>query len=268
MSAPSTCVGSGDAGDAQVDFHEVVEAAERLPRAGGGHLGLLVLGVALRRLCLGRRGERFAVGFDQPFDQLGIDARQQVLVGVDRMPGGEQTIGVGPGQRGDVEELLALRRDAGQDGLEQHGEQAEQVERIAARRMQFALPPFLLGKFPGLDAVDVLVGGVGEQHDLAHRLGEFARLVVLGDSRRGGADGADRRQLGGGRRQLPGEAFGDEAGGAAGDIDVLADQVGIDAGDEILEVEVDVLHTCRQLGGVVIAQPLRVEAGGEVALRR
>ena len=48
--------------------------------------------------------------------------------------------------------------------------------------------------------------------------------------------------------------FADEAGAAAGDVDVLADQIGIDARDEVLEVEVDVFHRAVQLGGVVVAR--------------
>jgi hypothetical protein len=41
--------------------------------------------------------------------------------------------------------------------------------------------------------------------------------------------------------ELAAEAFGQEAGGAAGDVDVLADEVGVDAGDEVVGVEVHVL---------------------------
>ena len=39
----------------------------------------------------------------------------------------------------------------------------------------------LLGDLPGLLLVDVLVHAVGEEHDLADRLAELARLVVGGD---------------------------------------------------------------------------------------
>jgi len=132
--------------------------------------------------------------------------------------------------------------------------------------VQFNFPAFLLGQFPGLDAVDILIGGVGEQHDFAHGFAEFARFVKFGNPAGRFLNRLDRRQVGVGRRQLAVEPFGDEAGRAAGDVDILADQVGIDARREVFEVEVDVFHRRRQLGGVVIAQPFRVEAGIEIAL--
>ena len=55
------------------------------------------------------------------------------------------------------------------------------------------------------------------------------------------------------------EALVDEAGATARDIDELADQVGIDACDEVVEVEVDVFDRRSQLRGVVIAEIGRVE---------
>ena len=68
--------------------------------------------------------------------------------------------------------------------------------------------------------------------------------------------------------ELTAKALGDETGGAAGDIDVLADQIGVDARDEVLKVQVDVLDLAVQLGGVVVAQPLGVQTLVEIALRR
>ncbi len=63
------------------------------------------------------------------------------------------------------------------------------------------------------------------------------------------------------------EALIQEACGAAGDVDVLAHQVGIDARDEVLGVEIDVLDAAVQLGGDVVAQPFGVQADLEVAQR-
>jgi hypothetical protein len=66
---------------------------------------------------------------------------------------------------------------------------------------------------------------------------------------------------------LPAKALGEEARSAAGDVDVLADEVGIDAGDEVLGVELDILDAGVELGGDVVAQPLGVQPQLEVAQR-
>jgi hypothetical protein len=63
------------------------------------------------------------------------------------------------------------------------------------------------------------------------------------------------------------EALDHEAGGAAGDVHVLADQVAVHAGDEVVEVQVEVFHARVELGGEVVAQPFRVHAGVDIALR-
>jgi hypothetical protein len=58
LSAPSTCLASADARDAQVDAHEIVDAdvrpgdaADSRLRDGNGSRLLLLLGVFLRRAC-------------------------------------------------------------------------------------------------------------------------------------------------------------------------------------------------------------------------
>ena len=111
LSAPSTCCGVDDARDAQLDFGELVdgdewrcdgrplapagrqqtrslsvagEGGEGRVRGCSGHDVLLVLGMPLRRMGLPRRLQAFLVGFDQRVDLLGVDARHQVLVLVDR----------------------------------------------------------------------------------------------------------------------------------------------------------------------------------------
>jgi len=63
---------------------------------------------------------------------------------------------------------------------------------------------------------------------------------------------------------LPSKRLRDEPGGAARDVDVLADQVAVDAGDEVLGVELDILDARIQLGRIVVAQPLRVHPELEV----
>ncbi len=130
--------------------------------------------------------------------------------------------------------------------------------------------PGCLASFPGLVAVDVLVDLVGQQHDLAQRLAELAALVQLGDgvARARAALSSRARALDADvGRQLAAEALAEEARRAAGDVDVLADQVGVDARDEVLGVEVDVLDARVELGGDVVAQPFGVQAQLEVLQR-
>ena len=51
----------------------------------------------------------------------------------------------------------------------------------------------------------------------------------------------------------------DKAGAAASNIDQLANQVGVDAGDKVLEVQVDVLDCRTELCGLVVAQEARIQ---------
>ncbi|MNC76771.1 hypothetical protein D3C75_1285710 [compost metagenome] len=66
-------------------------------------------------------------------------------------------------------------------------------------------------------------------------------FVGLGDGRGGGLEGLPQFRLGVGVDHHPIVALVDEAGAAAGDVDHLADQVGIDLLHEVLEVEVEVV---------------------------
>ena len=55
------------------------------------------------------------------------------------------------------------------------------------------------------------------------------------------------------------EALADETGTTAGDVHDLADEIGVDAGREVVEVQIDVVDTRTQLGGEVITQVLGIE---------
>ena len=68
--------------------------------------------------------------------------------------------------------------------------------------------------------------------------------------------------------QLAIEIFADEVGGTACDVDVLADQVTVDAGNEILGVEINVFDLGIELGRNVVAQPFGVHADVQIAKRR
>ena len=129
--------------------------------------------------------------------------------------------------------------------------------------MQFGFLAFLLGQFPRFAFVDHDVGRISQRHDFAQGAAELALLVSLRDVRRGVAQGFEPRSVG--ASQLAGEFLADETRAAAGDIDVLANEIGIDAGDEVVEPQVDIFHRAVQLGGVVVAQPFRVKSLGEIA---
>src|SRR5690606_13054971 len=126
-----------------------------------------------------------------------------------------------------------------------------------ADRLYFLLLAVLLVQRPGGLVGDPGVGLVGQGHDFAHGAGEVALLVGLGNGR-GGADegvGQFRRRVG--RDHHATVALVNEACAAAGDIDHLADQVGVDLLHEVFQVQVQVFHAPAQLGGVVVAQVFR-----------
>jgi hypothetical protein len=61
-------------------------------------------------------------------------------------------------------------------------------------------------------------------------------------------------------QQLAAEALGDEAGARLAMLMYLPTRSELTRLDEVVEVEVDVLHRAVELGGEVVAQPFRIEA--------
>ena len=103
-------------------------------------------------------------------------------------------------------------------------------------------------------------------HHLAKRFAEFARRVELGDL------AALRLELAKKRRsrwlaEHAAELAVDKHRGAARDVDVFADQVAVHPCDEVFRIEIEILDVGVELGGDVVAQPLRVHAELEVAQR-
>src|SRR5690606_16411236 len=90
-------------------------------------------------------------------------------------------------------------------------------------------------------------------HAFAHR----ARLRVPAVAGAGGRAG----------RQHVAESGLEQLRAAAGDVDELADQVAVHAGDEVRQVQVEVVDAAGGLGGEVVAQRLRVQAAVEVGAR-
>ena len=76
---------------------------------------------------------------------------------------------------------------------------------------------------------------------------------------RRGSEFLEQRRVGERTGQAPVEPFADEPGTAARDVDEFADQVGINACDKVVEIEVDVLDCLAELRGVVIAEMAGVE---------
>mmetsp|Transcript_31905 Transcript_31905/g.74920 ORF Transcript_31905/g.74920 Transcript_31905/m.74920 type:complete len:389 (-) Transcript_31905:1741-2907(-) len=243
-------LGLDDLGDAQVDLSEVVDL----------DLGrnVFTAGDDLRR----RRR------LEQRLDLAQVHALHQVLVGAD-LVAAERAGAVAPLQRLDLQEGFDLLGQRRQHRLQVDRQQPEGLDADAADIVQGRVHAVLLGQFPGLVLVDELVDLVGQRHDLAQGLAELAGFVELGDGAALRAQCIQQRaafhaEVG---AQAAVEALGQEAGGARGDVDELADQVAVDAGDEVLGVEVDVLDAVVQLGGDVVAQPFGVQAQAQVLQR-
>ncbi len=120
---------------------------------------------------------------------------------------------------------------------------AEQVDADGAYLVQRGILAFLLGQHPRRLVIDVFVGKVSQAHDFAQRLAVVALFIALCDDL--AAAGEFAHQLRHAailqllcRRQLAIEFLAEETGGAAGDVDVLADQVAVHLGHEIVEAEV------------------------------
>ncbi len=252
-------LGLGDARHTQVHLGEVVDA-DGLGDGFHDGLGLVLLVFGMADLRLGLLGGRHALGVigDQGVDLLGVHAGHQVLVGVDTL---RQFGGVAPQEVTVEAEQLAGHAPGGggQHRGEQHRQQLEAVQGARADVLQFRALAFVLGQHPGLCAIEFLVDAVGYRHDVAHGLTEFTGLIGLLHLRRSGAglggEGPGVTRIG--ERAV--EVLGDETGGAAGDVHVLADQIGVHARHEVFQVQVDVVDAGAQLGGEVVAQPFRIQ---------
>ncbi|MNV17558.1 hypothetical protein D3C71_1083510 [compost metagenome] len=178
--------------------------------------------------------------------------------------GGERLGDIAPAAHRCIEERFGLQRGGRQHRLERRHQHAEQIQALGADRLQFGVGAFLLGDHPRLGVVDVLVGFVGQRHGQADGSGRVVALVSLAHRRQCRDEavvlGRVRQHVG----QLAVEALGDETGAAAGQVDELADQVGIHAGGEVRQVQVKVVHAAGGLGREVVAQRFRCQAGIQV----
>src|SRR5471032_2288308 len=221
----------------------------------------------------------------QRFDHLRVHARHQMAVGADGAAqhavrhGVAKHLRIGPAKLLVVQERGHIFGHARQYRRQQDGQLAEQDQGGGADIVQLSRLVGILGQYPRFVFIDILVGDVGDFHDFAQGLAEFAVFKVLGDAglalddhaidvmREGAAD-PRLRAVRQGACQLAIETLGDKAGATAGDIHVFADQVAVYAGHEVVAVEVQVFHFRVQLESDVVAQPFRVHAQVQVAQRR
>jgi hypothetical protein len=168
-----------------------------------------------------------------------------------------------------------LARDAFGGGRQHRREvdrqRAEAAHHVAAHRVQQPAACGILGQLPRLVAVEVLVRVVGDAHHLTQCLAVLALVEELPDLLARGECHRMRARRRAGRILRRGEPTvelpHEEARRAAGDVDVLADEVAVDPLLEVVRIEVDVLDVGVELRSDVVAEPLRVHADFEVAQR-
>ena len=125
----------------------------------------------------------------------------------------------------------------------------------------------VLRQRPRLGLVECFVDSVSERHRVAHDLRILSPVVSF----RGVAETrpeplVQKVDVGARHRSVTVEVFGYELCRAAGDIDVLPNQIAVDSSDEIIRIEIDVLDLVVEFGGDVVAQPFRVQAEVEIVV--
>src|SRR6185437_8873948 len=115
--------------------------------------------------------------------------------------------------------------------------------------------------------VEFLVDAVRDSHDLAGGTTELPRVIAVGDDPSCAASLRYQLLEVAAVAQLTTKVLRDEISGAAGDVDVLADQIAVHTRDEIVAAEVQVLDVRIQLSRDVVPEPFRVHAHGQVPQR-
>src|SRR5690606_39296565 len=189
---------------------------------------------------------RFSGRLEQLVEQGGFYALHQMLEVRD---GGGQHAGVGPGEVAAFAEQF-LCDAAGEHRQHRSAHDRQRLEAGQCPRADVLQPGagFVVGrldafgKHPRLGRVEGLVDDVGLRHDATDRPAVFAVFEVgahlvryIGELCLHGFGIADIRQL-------AIEQLGDEVGGAAGDVYVLADQVAVDPCHEVVGIEIQVFN--------------------------
>ncbi len=187
---------------------------------------------------------------------FGVNALHHVLEVSDGCPGQWCLCLVPVGDRV-IEQLAGLLCESGQYGCEVDGELSEEVQRNTADILEFFLSVGVLVEDPGRGIFDEPVGTVGQCHHFSHGQVEVTRFVGFRDAVSGiGGIGEQSTVLG---IVVRGVLSGEELGGSAGEVDQFADQVRVHLGGEFFEVEVEVIESRAEFGGVVVSEPCRVE---------
>ena len=206
--------------------------------------------------CIG--GQVFPGSFDHGLDARRFDTGQQWLKRIQLMVG-QQGLVIFPAERRHIEEVLGGGGQIWHHRLEQDDQLAEQVDTQRADGLHFCLLAVLFVECPGRLFGNPGIGAIGQRHGFAHGAGEVTFLIGVGNSRYSGKEGCSQFRCRVGVDHDTLVAFVDKAGTATGDIDDLADQVGVDLLHKVLKVEVEVLDAAAQLAGIVVTQVFRVQ---------
>ena len=190
-----------------------------------------------------------------------------MLVSRDWTMRGERQVGVGPAQRLDGQEAFNRGGQLRQHRFERERQQAEGFETDRAGFVQAYRIGRVFSLVPRLGAVDIGIDAVGQFHHLTQRAAIVAAFVQRGDLRQSGTQRVEQRMIHGAVLHARVETLDQEAGCAAGDVDVFADQIAVDPSDKIIEIQIEIFHRAVELGGKVITQPLGVQAAVDHALR-
>ena len=187
---------------------------------------------------------------------FGVDAAREVLVlsKLDALDGRVAGIPCPLRLAEELHRLVCVDRE---NGLQVNSKDAERVERSReddTRRLRVGLH-----RLPRLPAVEILVRRVSEPTDLDDRQVEAAVLVVARNRLSAVAELLQKRQLlvvPGKRGELAVELLLEHLRGARGDVRDLADEIGVDALDEVREIQVHVVGRAAELRGVVVPERL------------
>ena len=252
-----------DARDAQIDFGKILDRHLALGTACSGGLGRC----GARDTGLKQRSARRLGSFQQRVDLFRLDTREQMRVRRNRR---RLFPCVGPDEFAAEAKKIArhTRRRCRQHRCKQHGQQLKALQRLRANRLQRVTTGRILRKQPRLRGIECFIDTVRDAHRIAQDFAVFARCVVRAG--RFGLHLRNRQPVGavvlrlGRRPQFAREILRNEIGRPARDVHVLPDEVAVDARDEVVGIEIEILDLAVELRGEVIAKPFRIESEVEI----
>src|SRR5687768_8095084 len=146
--------------------------------------------------------------------------------------------------------------------------------------MQLPVVLAIFRQYPRFHAIHILVGNVCRLHYFLYCLAELPAFIKIRNRDMTAQESIPLAKLTekeliepfsvclrNGVRELAAEFLDDESSASAGYIDVFSYQIAVDAGNEIIEIEIDILHAIVELGSIIIAQPLGIQALLQIAFR-